>query len=372
MIALLLQGDLPDISIEKDSPFFEGAFWFTLFLVFVIVVTSALLRMRERDKCLKLFDGQRVTYLGGRAATLWGVLHVFNRGLELVYDAVQSDEDRRKSSALLYQAEYTKSVALCRTATGLEADHESRRALQVQATFAPGPFKRYLRVARNFVYTVRDAFTQALGVITGQINKTQRIGRAVHTQKGQVDELGESLIEFVGNAYEQLLERQIGKPVVLELDPPPGSGTEMLELSGYLVDYTDRFLAVFNAEHSVEGSFELEVQGSKDDRGVRASIERHQLTVTSRHDTPLVLKRAHIDGRATDLSLVLLKGCSVRLDCPNDATARLEFDVTPTIDVVCPRSSARVRFGGERQDREAPAGWSGAAPTVDSTLEVTR
>lgn len=372
MIGLLVQRDLPDISIEQDSPFFEGAFWFTLLLVFVIVVTSALLRLRERDKCLLLFDGQRVTYLGGRAATLWGVLHVFNRGLELVFDALQADDDSRKSSALLYQAEYTKCIALCRTATGLEPDHESRRALQVRATFAPGPLRRGLRVVRNFVYTVRDAFTQALGAITGQINKTQRLGRAVHTQQGQVNELGQSLVEFVGNAYEQLLERQIGKSVVLELDPPPGSGTEMLELSGYLVDYTDRFLAVFNAEHEVLESFELEVRGSKDDHGVRATIERHQLTVTSRHDDPLVLRRAHVEGRATDLSLVLLKGCSAQLACPNDATVRLEFDVTRTIDVICPRSSARVRFGGERPERLAPTGWSGAAPSVDSTLEVTR
>ena len=363
----------PEIRVEGDTPFFESAFWLTLFLIFLVVIAGALLRMRERDKCLVLLDGQRVTYLGGRSATLWGVLSVVNRGLELIFDRSQSDEDRsEKSSALLYQAEYTKCIAVCRTATGLAPEHETRRTAQVQSTFAPSRFRRWGRASRNVVYTIRDAFTQSLGVVTGQINKTQRLGRAVHTQKGQVDELGASLVDFVGNAYEQLLERQVGKPVILELDPPPGSGTEMLELSGYLVDYTDRFLAVFNSEHTVEESFEIQFQSSKDEHGVRASVERNTLTVTSRHKLPIVLKRARIAGETTDLSTCLLKGCAIEIACPNDAEVTLEFDVTRTLDVVCPRSSARVRFGGTREDRTPVAGWSGTAPTVTSTQEVTR
>lgn len=353
---------------------FDDLFWFAILLVFALGILSALMRLRERDKCLKFFDGQRVSYLGGRNATLWGRLTVVNKGLQLGFDRpLVNSRGLTKSSALMYESEYAACVGICRTSSGPNESLEADRQLQVQATFAPGRWKRVVRGTRNVLYTIRDAVSNALGAITGQISKTTSAGRAVSAPGSHVVDNATSMVEFIGNAYEQLLERLIGKPVVLELDPPPGSGTQALEISGYLVDYTDRFLAVFNTEHEATENHVLEFEGSRDDFGLRASVQARSLELTSRSDLPLVIDKVSIDGETTDLSIILLKGCSVALKVKNnDVPVRVEFSKTNTIDIVCPRATSRVRFGGDSEAPEVASGWSGIAPTNAANAEATR
>ena len=346
----------------------DHLFWLAVLIVFVLGIASALMKLREKDKCLKLLDDQRVSYLGGRTSTLWGRLAVVNKGLQLGFDQPFVDRaGKTKSSALIYESEYTASVALCRTATGPNAERESERQLQVQTTFDPGRKQRYLRATRNLLYTIRDAVAQALGAVTGQVSRSGSFGRTVAAPTAGVATNANSVVEFIGNAYEELLERQIGKPVVLELDPPLGSGTQSIELAGYLVDYTERFLAVFNVEHTVIESHTLEFEGSRDDLGIRAAFDRGSLELTSRSDLPLILNRITLEGEATDLSVVLLKGCSLRISANADAKVKLEFDTTETIDIVCPRATSRIRFGGASEEKaETPQGWNGVAPSASS------
>lgn len=347
----------------------DHIFWLAVLIVFVLGITSALMKLREKDKCLKLFDGQRVSYLGGRSATLWGRLSVVNKGLQVGFDQPYVDKaGNTKSSALLYESEYTGSVALCRTATGPNAEKETDRQLQVQATFDPGRKERTIRGTRNLLYTIRDAVSHALGAVTGQVSKSTAIGRAMSPSNAQVTSNASEMVDFIGNAYEELLERQIGKPVVLELDPPLGSGTKAIELAGYLVDYTDRFLAVFNVEHTTVESHVLEFEGARDDLGLRAKCEKGTLELTSRSDFPIVLQRVTIGSETTDLSVVLLAGCGLRIPASAESMIRVEFDVTQTIDIVCPRATSRIRFGASEAEAEQSVaqGWKGVAPAASA------
>ena len=49
---------------------------------------------------------------------------------------------------------------------------------------------------------------------------------------------------MAGDAYEPLLERHIGKPVILELLSPGEAGWS--EIPGYLVEYSNQFIAGFS------------------------------------------------------------------------------------------------------------------------------
>ena len=354
----------------------DHIFWLAVLIVFVLGITSAVMKLRERDKCLRLFAGQRISYLGGKSATLWGTLAVVNKGLQLGFDRPYVDGDgNTKSSALLYEAEFSNSVALCRSATGPNADKESDRQLQVRATFDPGRKQRYLRATRNWLYTMGDAVSQALGVVTGQVSNSTSIGRVVGSKDAKVAGRATEMVEFIGNAYEELLERQIGKPVVLELDPPLGSGTKPVELAGHLVDYTDRFLAVFNVEHTIVESHIFEFEGSRDDLGLRAVVERGSLEITSRNPLPIVIQKVSLGSESTDLSVVLLNGCALRVPATTSETVRIEFDITKTIDIICPRATSRIRFGGgegegEQESPDVPQGWQGVAP--EASAEAAR
>ena len=57
-------------------------FWLTILLVFLLSIIAALLRLRQRDKCLKLLDDSHVTYLAGNAVTMWGVGTGWHSGSE--------------------------------------------------------------------------------------------------------------------------------------------------------------------------------------------------------------------------------------------------------------------------------------------------
>ena len=78
-----------------------------------------------------------------------------------------------------------------------------------------------------------------------------------------------------------------------------------MQLPGYLVDYTDEYLAVFNTEQ-----------------------------------TPL---------ETIELDVGLLPGCSLKMGCAKTAALKLRLHRTHRIDIVCPRKIAGVHFGSEQE-----------------------
>src|SRR5262249_44965357 len=59
------------------------------------------------------------------------------------------------------------------------------------------------------------------------------------------------LLGQFANAYEPLLEQYIGLPVILDVADPINPNNATVEYAGYLADYTQNFIAVFNVDHRV-------------------------------------------------------------------------------------------------------------------------
>ena len=74
----------------------------------------------------------------------------------------------------------------------------------------------------NFLNVIRDAVINALGLVIGRFAGAGMTG-ALKTQSGRISEVGGTLLGMMANAYEPLLERHIGKPVILEVMYPEGS-----------------------------------------------------------------------------------------------------------------------------------------------------
>ena len=346
-----------------SAPWFglDDVFWLTILVVFAVAIVAAFVRLLQKDKCLKLLDDHHVTFLAGGDRTIWGDLHVSSDGLELVFDApYRTRRGFAKCTTLIHQDELNGCLAICRTVHGLVEAERRDREEQISNSFSPGFARRWARRLRNVINTIRDAFVKALGLAAGQISRARPIGGAVDRQKGQIDELGTTLVGVVGNAYEPLLERYIGRPVILELQTPQRS----VELPGYLVDYSDRFVAVFNVEHTPVESIELEVTESLEREGLRIDRQGEKVVVTCEGEDALVVRRMRCGDSETDLAVVLIPGTSVRLSAPPGRPVALELERTCRIDVVCPRAVARIRYGSEGQG-VGRSGWSGVAPAVE-------
>ena len=328
---------------------FGDLFWLSMLVLFVVAVVTAIVRLRQKDKCLKLLDTYHVTYLTTAGATMWGDLIVSSGGMELCFDTpYQTRRGLAKCSTLIFDDDLGGCLAICRSVHGLTEQERRDREAQIQASFSPGLLRRWRRRLRNLV---------------NQMGKTGGIGGALQSQRSGVDDLGKTFIGTMGNAYEPILERHIGRPVILELADPAGGTTPRCELPGFLVDYSERFVAVFNVEHRPVETIEIEASESMTREGVRIELQDKKVVVACEGDDALVIRRITCGDETTDLAVSLVPGTSVRLPRVPGMPVQLQMERTRRIDIVCPRSMARIRYGSDTL-ASGRSGWVGAAPEM--------
>ncbi len=338
----------------------DDIFWATLGLIFLTAIVSAFVRLRQRDACLKLMDDHHVTLVMAAGRAVWGDLRVHPQGLELRYAAAhRSRAGLLKTGYLLYQPEMGSLLAMCRYVGQLSPDEQAQRAKQIAATFQPNLWRRSLRTIRNIFDTLRDAFSRALSAVIGQISKRPE-NKALASQQKVVDSTGQELLSAVGNAYEPMLEAQIGKPVVLELKVP-GAPEERVEIGGYLAEYTQHFVAVFNVEHTDGEPLALrcDAEGQVEaPPGVAMVVDAGHLTVINQALAAFYVEGLEdADGTWHRLGATLPRGCSLRV-ARRGATFVVRGRAVAGIDLVCPRQHATVRYasgGDQLEDVDAIA-----------------
>ena len=315
----------------------------TILLIFVSAIVGAVIARRRKDRCLRLFDDYHVTLGTIDGKVIWGDLRVFAPGLELVYDApYRTPLGLIKTSYLLYEPESAHILAFTRYVGDLTDAERVERERQVTTRFRPGPLRRAARGLRNLFATVSDAFGQALNAIIGQVSKTGP--KAVVGQKSGMEQVGKTLLGAVGNAYEPMLERHIGKPIVLELASPSDPDTKNTELIGYLAEYSDKYLAVFNIAQPIVETIELNLSEAVERDDLKVEVNENNLTVTNSDDVPLVVDALSSDsGEERELGIVLTHSSKAKLvRIPGVLTLRLLR--VQRVDIICPRSQAVVRF----------------------------
>ncbi len=348
----------------------DDLFWATIALIFLVTLAGALIRRVRRDECLRLFHDSHVTVLLPGRPALWGDLFVHSQGAHVVFDSPAGGPGLlAKSGALVYAEELAQTVAVCRTRFGLTDDELAAREKQLRRRVAPPLWRRAVRAAGNLVNLVRDAIVNTLGLLVGRITGKSPVAAAVKAQSGRLSELGGSLVDVVANAYEPLLERLIGKPVVLELRLPDGAPVPVMEFGGYLAEYNERFVAILNPEQELGEVFELASTESVEDRGCRLEAGPDTVTVACTGDRAVVVRRIQAGEAEIDVGAVLLPGHRLSLRRPGPGTVRIQAFHTGRLDLVGPRARARVRFSGDA-GRRVRRSWKGAAPELDSMEDL--
>ncbi len=136
---------------QSGQPWFSlyDLFWMTVLAVFALTIIGALVRTRQRDKCLTLLNDHHVTYLPVDGEPMWGDLYVSSGGLELCFDAPHVNRrGLAKTSTLVFKDELAKCLALCRTVHGLTDEERNGREKQIRLSFHPGALRRVCRCIR--------------------------------------------------------------------------------------------------------------------------------------------------------------------------------------------------------------------------------
>lgn len=379
MISILAQAPPPPTP-APSGPNAATVFYATLLFIFLTAIITAVVTKWARDKCLKFFNRYHITLERARGQTIWGQLKVFSSGIEVVYDNPYADHrGRKKTSFMIYQQEFDAQVlSLLRYHDELDEEAQKRRQKQVERTFNPGPFKRLWRGIRNFVNTLRDAFNAAIGAVVGQYQRMNPASAVLGTQGAQVTTIGQTLLGRFANAYEPLLEQYIGRPVILDVADPINPNNAIVEYTGYLADYTQQFIAIFNVDHTTGEEVTLTLpdveRGDalpplpgppppgapppvlpaplKVEHDLAIRVDGLRLKIQNTRHEPVVVRRLEREGfEPIEFGMVIPSMGTLDLPARDARGAQLALEIIRCLDVIAPRKFATVRHAGELVER---------------------
>ena len=210
----------------------------TLLVILGAAVFGAVIAARVRDPCVRQWHGYPVHLLRLQAAPVVGRIHSEANGLEIIFDgAAEGTHVVPRHSFVLYRDEYPSIDKIVRYLDGLTPDELRRRNRALRHAYRPGLHRRWARRARNWLNTLKDAFADAAGAAVGHAGMKAQAGRASTASSAMVGTLG--------RAHDPLLERYIGRRVVVVVDEQSADAEEYV---GVFREYSLAFLSVADVE----------------------------------------------------------------------------------------------------------------------------
>lgn len=324
---------------------FDLSFLFSILLVFLVGLMGAWLRSRRRDPCLASFEGYHVTLELADGRLIWGVLDVTPTGLELQYRQAVHDDQHVESSFILYGNEYASIQAIYRYADELEKEKQEERKHAIARAFHPSPPRYLARKLRNFLTTAGESFNEVLGMVIGRVKKPA--GRYItDAGESQLRQLGSNVIGHVGGPYDPLLERFIGKKVVLEVSEQG----ERHEHVGIFKNYSPDFIEVLDVQFPYRLDLQVAEEQSAEESWVAAAVKDGAIEITNRSDQPILILGLDIGDGQEPLNIVLDKGVAIPIFPGKEvSSARVFCRIIRELDMIVPRTRSQVRHRAERE-----------------------
>lgn len=222
----------------------------TIVFIFLAALVAILVRRLKRDRCLKSFNGDGVVLEDTQGNSVSGGLRVANTGLELLYrrDSAANDTNA-EASYILYKHEFAKITAIVRPCGGISERRRRKRIDWLRRTRGPGLFQRAKRAAASVSKTLRDALLDIANMLFSAGHKVVPVAGVLKSQERYVSQMRQDLLNSFGTAYEPLIERHIGRRVVVELI----KADRLFEYTGVLKDYTSDFVQLLDVSYSIGG-----------------------------------------------------------------------------------------------------------------------
>ncbi len=233
--------------------FLDNVLLFTILIILGLAVFGAVLKARRRDICLKSFSGYLVYTRLKDGKQIWGQLVTDATGIEMQYRADHPDaQGHVESSYIIFTNEFPNIYLIIRFLDELTEKNAKRRQKMLDRSYRPNIIRRVRRKIRNWFNMIRDAVSQAF---TSMLTAATKAGPApVTTQQKSVSGSGKELVEWFGNAYDPILERHIGRHIVVEVTSPEGV---ILEYVGVFREYSGDYLEVMDVTFEKDGQERL-------------------------------------------------------------------------------------------------------------------
>jgi hypothetical protein len=326
----------------------SNVFYFTILLIFASAIVGILVKAYKRDRCLKDFEGSPVSIqlAGGREIS--GALDIETTGLALVHGLRPAvGTGLPSTSYLLYKNEFPTIIAIRRYHDTLDERARARRRKLLGRTYHPSWPRRVARRIRNFANSIKDALSEAFGVLLGQVRKTETGSKTYASSEKYIQKWGGEAIEEVAVSYDPLLDHLVGLKVVVTFKDDLGIGP----IVGVLKDYTSLFLEIMD----VEWTSRIKVSLGGEAQGFSAAAGDGRLVVKSSRDIAARVTKLELAGDAGSVPVEedLAPGGSVEIPAPEGAeVAAAVVETARTADLVLPREVATVR----NQAEDWPAG----------------
>ena len=329
--------------------FFDNALSITLLFMFISAIIGTILRNLAIDKCLRHFDDFHVTLELTNKDLLWGTLKMYNTGLELVYREPRVDSSGHlESSFILYNSEYDKIQSICRYHGDLTPKRRRTREKDIRKTYQPSIFSRTVRWLRNLMNTFSDAFSKALNLIIGQMKKVSP-GSVILKQEAQISKIGTEIIGYAGNAYDPILERYIGRKVVVEIN----YSDKKEEYLGILKEYTPTFMELLNIRYVYTLDIPIKGKGvgNIEISGVYVVQQDGEYVLENRSATPVLVQTIAEGDKKSPIHIEIESGDKAIVFQDDYGIEDVSVTVTTTrvVDIIVPRAKALIRHAGPRE-----------------------
>lgn len=313
----------------------------SIFLVFFTALIGSFVQRRKRDRVLADLDGFHTSVKLKDDTQIWGRMSVFPNGLELVYARpYKNHRGHINTSYILFRDSMDSIAAIYRYHSELSPVNQKLRLQEVRRISKPGLWRRFYRHLFNFFNTFRDAINESMGMLLTRMKGTST-SILFKTQDERLRKIGAQALGAVGNAYDTILERYIGRRVVIELTPDNG---EKEEYCGVLKEYSPSWIAILDCHIADKNSlpladierlqlqrdmeFKLSVATSeKAMNGIEFSIK-----IRSHSEQPIRIKQIQSNDYQHVIDTTLNKGESLELtlnDLPRESIAEIDTEQLP-------------------------------------------
>lgn len=221
----------------------QDSFGITVFTIIIVALVITFIRGRTLDKCLKDFIGFNITLEKINGKIIWGKLLLAITGFELIFKKMHNN----KTSYILYKPEYSQVQSLIRFHNDLTEKNKLKREKDLKKTYHPNFLRILLRKLGNIFKTVRDSLIELFDLMIGHVKKINPTGMFLNNQDKNISRIKQEVVGTVASSYDPILERYIGKKVIIEIQ----KASEKFEYKGVLKDYTSEFIEILDVDYKL-------------------------------------------------------------------------------------------------------------------------
>ncbi len=302
-------------------------FVLTIILIFAAGILVSVLRTTVKDPCLKDFRKDNLIILMKNDRPVFGRLELRSSGLILHYKDPYKNTDHYESSFIIYKNEYAAIKNVIKIIDDLDEAEKKRRSI------------RSLLIERSLLSTIRRFFRNVFALLRDSIVDTFRlfVGRtspksSVLSSGGTyINKVGESFVDYVGNSFDPILEKLIGKEIIVEVI----ENGEWKEFVGVLRNYSKDFLEVLSIKMPVTLDFPINENVLKN-FNITVDYKKDKKSITKN------LRQSSIKVAINGITEVIEPGKCIEVE--NFSTAKsVLVTIDEEMDVIFPRSDAIVR-----------------------------